>query len=149
MAKNVKIGDVYKLNISNEDVRGVEGKYWTRQEKKQWAGGLFAGCAVLYACRTVTPLCVASMAKEMGWDKTESGSVLSAFFWGYTMTQFLGGYLSDRIGGDVVLPIAASIWSMITFWTPQLAYLSTDKYLTLQILVLSRVFLGIFQGTLY
>ena len=74
------------------------------------------------------------------------GTVLSAFFWGYTMTQFLGGYLSDRIGGDVVLPIAACLWSMITFWTPQLAYLSTDKHSALYIVVLSRVMLGISQG---
>ena len=76
------------------------------------------------------------------------GSVLSAFFWGYTMTQFLGGYLSDRVGGDVVLPIAACCWSLITFWTPQLAYLSEDKYLALRFIILSRVFLGIFQGKL-
>lgn len=74
------------------------------------------------------------------------GSVLSSFFWGYTMTQFLGGYLADRIGGDVILPIVAVFWSMITFWTPQLAHLSTDKYLTIQFIVLSRVFLGMFQG---
>lgn len=74
------------------------------------------------------------------------GSVLSAFFWGYTMTQFLGGYLSDRVGGDVVIPIAACCWSLITFWTPQLVYLSTDKYLTLRIIIFSRVLLGVFQG---
>lgn len=47
-----------------------------RAERKQWAAGLFTGCAVLYACRTVTPLCVAAMAKEMGWDKTQSVSCL-------------------------------------------------------------------------
>lgn len=62
------------------------------------------------------------------------------------MTQFIGGYLSDRIGGDVVLPIAAAFWSLITFWTPQLIYISKDKQVTLNILVLSRVLLGIFQG---
>ncbi|CAL1545000.1 unnamed protein product [Lymnaea stagnalis] len=101
---------------------------------------------MLYASRTLMPLCVVSLSQEMGWDKTESGTVLSAFFWGYTMTQFLGGYLSDRIGGEVVLPIAACMWSIITFWTPQLAYLSTDKHTSLHIVVLSRVALGIAQG---
>lgn len=83
------------------------------------------------------------------WRLLFQGSVLSAFFWGYTMTQFLGGYLSDRVGGDVVIPIAACCWSLITFWTPQLAYLSTDKYLTLRIIVFSRVLLGVFQGKLF
>lgn len=48
--------------------------YIFRAERKQWAAGLFTGCAVLYACRTVTPLCVSAMAKEMGWDKTQSVS---------------------------------------------------------------------------
>ncbi|CAG2215404.1 unnamed protein product [Mytilus edulis] len=86
------------------------------------------------------------MAKEFDWDKTQSGSILGCFFWGYTMTQFLGGYLSDKVGGDVVVPIAACFWSILTFWTPQFAYLSTDKYVTLHILVLSRVLLGMFQG---
>lgn len=62
------------------------------------------------------------------------------------MTQFLGGYLSDRIGGDVVLPIAACMWSLITFWTPQLAFLSNDKHTALYIVVLSRVMLGMCQG---
>lgn len=89
------------------------------------------------------------MAKEFNWDKTQTGSILGSFFWGYTMTQFLGGYLSDRVGGDVVVPIAACFWSLLTFWTPQFAYLSTDKYVTLHILVLSRVFLGMFQGFHY
>ncbi|WAR23740.1 PHT41-like protein [Mya arenaria] len=130
--------------------------YWTtlqmgasalgQTEKKQWMIGLFCGCATLYSCRTVMPLVAVPMAKEMGWDKTESGSVLSAFFWGYTMTQFLGGYLSDRVGGDVVLPIAACCWSLVTFWTPQLTYLFEDKYLTLRLIIFSRVLLGVFQG---
>ncbi|XP_062609999.1 voltage-gated purine nucleotide uniporter SLC17A9-like [Saccostrea cucullata] len=142
--------DVYiPLITKRSDLKPVEGKYWTRAERKQWASGLFIGCAVLYACRTVTPLCVSAMAKEMGWDKTQSGSVLSSFFWGYTMTQFLGGYLADKIGGDVILPIVAVFWSMITFWTPQLVNLSTDKNLTIQIIVVSRVFLGMFQGFHY
>jgi nitrate/nitrite transporter NarK len=65
------------------------------------------------------------------------------------MTQFLGGYLSDRVGGDVVLPIAACLWSMTTFWTPQLAYLSLDKHTALYIVVLSRVFLGMCQGNVF
>lgn len=89
------------------------------------------------------------MAKEFDWDKTQSGSILGCFFWGYTMTQFLGGYLSDRVGGDIVVPIAACFWSLLTLWTPQFAYLSTNKYVTLHILVLSRVLLGMFQGFHY
>ncbi|KAL8590485.1 hypothetical protein ACOMHN_011698 [Nucella lapillus] len=142
--------DVHKqCTVLIKDKQIPSGKYWTRSEKNQWAAGLLCGTAMLYASRTIMPMCVVTVAEEMNWDKTESGTVLSAFFWGYTMTQFLGGYLSDRIGGDVVLPIAACLWSLITFWTPQLAYLSVDKHTSLYIVVLSRVMLGICQGFHY
>ncbi|KAK3602604.1 hypothetical protein CHS0354_034330 [Potamilus streckersoni] len=134
------------MQMSNVEEKEMDGKYWSRSEKKQWSVALFLGCAALYACRTVMPLSIVSISKEMGWDKTESASVLSSFFWGYTMTQFLGGYLSDRIGGDVVVPIAACFWSVITFWTPQITYISEDKHVTLRIVIFSRVLLGMFQG---
>ncbi|ESP00567.1 hypothetical protein LOTGIDRAFT_112031, partial [Lottia gigantea] len=117
-----------------------------RQEKRKWAVGLFLGTAMLYSSRTIMPLSIVTVSEEMGWDKTEAGTVLSAFFWGYTMTQFLGGYLSDRVGGDVVIPIAACLWGLITFWTPQLAYAASDKHNALYIVVLTRALQGIFQG---
>ncbi|KAI8773926.1 solute carrier family 17 member 9-like [Biomphalaria glabrata] len=138
-----------KVEVAGKKTRthvNLDGVFWTNSEKNQWLVGLFIGTAMLYSARTLMPLCVVPLSEEMGWDKTESGTVLSAFFWGYTMTQFLGGYLSDRIGGELVLPVAACVWSLITFWTPQLAYLSTDKHNSLYIVVLSRVLLGISQG---
>lgn len=33
------------------------------------------------------PLLLPAVADEMKWSKTESGSILSSFFWGYTVTQ--------------------------------------------------------------
>ena len=74
------------------------------------------------------------------------GTVLSAFFWGYCMTQILGGYFSDRIGGDIVIVMAAVGWTVVTFWTPQLLYLSNDKATVLSILTMSRVLMGCLQG---
>lgn len=62
------------------------------------------------------------------------------------MTQVIGGYLSDRIGGDVVITIAAVGWSLLTFWTPFFVYLSTDKGTVLSIVVFLRVLLGAMQG---
>ena len=74
------------------------------------------------------------------------GTVLSAFFWGYTMTQVLGGYLSDRVGGDTVITTAAVGWSLLTFWSPFLTYLYTDKASVLFMVVGTRVLLGVLQG---
>lgn len=57
---------------------------------------LLFGTTAAYACRTTMPLVAPSIAKNLEWSKTEVGTVLSSFFWGYTLTQILGGYLSDR-----------------------------------------------------
>ena len=74
------------------------------------------------------------------------GTVLSAFFWGYAMTQVLGDYVSDRIGGATVLVTAAVGWAFLTFWTPRIVYMFSDKSIALSFIVLSRVLVGAFQG---
>lgn len=138
-----------KFTMKKQAEDTVPGKYWNRIEKKLWLGTLLCGCTMLYAARTVMPLCVVTMSQEFSWDKTDTGAVLSAFFWGYTMTQVLGGYISDRIGGDTVLTTAAVGWALLTFWTPHLLYLSSSKSLTLAIVVASRVIMGCLQGVHY
>ena len=74
------------------------------------------------------------------------GTVLSAFFWGYAMTQVLGGYMSDRIGGPTVLLTAAVGWAAVTFWTPRIVYMFSDKSSVLALIVFSRVLVGALQG---
>ena len=71
---------------------------------------------------------------------------MGAFFWGYTMTQVLGGYISDRIGGDTVLATAAVGWALVTFWTPRLLYLCSSKSHTITLLIASRILMGCLQG---
>lgn len=36
------------------------------------------------------------------WNSKQQGLVLSSFFYGYICTQFIGGYIASRIGGNVV-----------------------------------------------
>ena len=64
------------------------------------------------------------------------------------MTQIMGGYLSDRLGGDKVLMSAATGWALITFWTPQIIHLFSDKSLAFTVIIISRIMLGCFQGKL-
>lgn len=70
--------------------------HWTRKEKYVWFFTLLFGTTAVYACRTTMPLVSPACAKSLNWSKTEVGTILSSFFWGYTLTQILGGYLSDR-----------------------------------------------------
>ena len=73
-----------------------EHHHWTRKEKYVWFFTLLFGTTALYACRTTMPLVSPTVAKSLNWSKTEVGTILSSFFWGYALTQILGGYLSDR-----------------------------------------------------
>lgn len=36
------------------------------------------------------------------WDSKQKGYILSSFFYGYLMTQVIGGILAARIGGNLV-----------------------------------------------
>jgi ACS family sodium-dependent inorganic phosphate cotransporter-like MFS transporter 9 len=54
---------------------------------------------------------------DLHWSKTEVGTVLSSFFWGYALTQILGGYLSDRFGAERVLLAAGLGWGLVTVRT--------------------------------
>lgn len=48
---------------------------------------LLMGTCMLYSTRTSMPLVLPAVSSEFRWSKTESGTVLSSFFWGYTITQ--------------------------------------------------------------
>ena len=100
-------------------------------------------------CQVIRIVCLfANVIVDTSTHFRLQGTVLSAFFWGYCMTQIIGGYFSDRIGGDIVIVVAAVGWTLVTFWTPQLLYLSTDKTTVLSVLTLSRVLMACLQGNL-
>lgn len=44
----------------------------TRQERRLWVGCLFLGCSMIYATRTVMPLCAVAISEQLQWDKTQS-----------------------------------------------------------------------------
>lgn len=36
------------------------------------------------------------------WDQKEKGIILGAFFYGYILTQVLGGFVATKFGGNIV-----------------------------------------------
>lgn len=89
------------------------------------------------------------VSKEKGWSKADSGIILSSFFWGYTLTQVASGYVSDRIGGQKIMWIAALGWSSTTFLMTNVIESFSNSQYCIQIIALSRMINGAFQGSLF
>nr|CAD7585764.1 unnamed protein product [Timema genevievae] len=115
-------------------------------EKQRWLFSLFIGTSALYASRTSMPLVIPAITKELNLSKTDSGTILSSFFWGYTLTQVFGGYLSDRIGGHKVIIAAAIGWSLVTFWMPIIITFLPKESMGVSFIVCVRILHGTFQG---
>lgn len=86
------------------------------------------------------------ISKNKQWSKTESGIILSSFFWGYMLTQVISGYISDRIGGHKVLMFAAFGWASTTYFMPNLIELLSNDVTSVLLLAVMRAINGAFQG---
>lgn len=74
-------------------------------------------CAVAFLLcnldRVNMSIAILPMAEQFQWDSRTMGLVQSSFFWGYLLTQIIGGVLADRIGGKTVLGIGVLWWSLV------------------------------------
>ena len=100
----------------------------------------FAATFLCYIDRVNISVAIIAMATEYGWDKTLQGSVMSAFFIGYLLTQIAGGWLADRFGGKPVLAGGVVIWSLFTALTPPAAAGG------LAALLVARIGMGVGEG---
>ncbi|KAI0987678.1 hypothetical protein GJ496_005280 [Pomphorhynchus laevis] len=103
----------------------------------------------MYASRTILPLVINDISNDFGWTRFESGIALSSFFWGYSITQVIGGILADHYGGYIIISISTIGWAALTCLLPllmkQLKYIINPFY----VLVLCRILTGCFQGFFY
>lgn len=99
--------------------------------------GLCAGAMfIAYTDRVNISVAAIQMQADFGWTETTKGIVLSSFFFGYLLTQVLGGWLANRFGGRRVLGLAVISWSILTLVTPWAAALAFG------VLIAARVALG-------
>ncbi|XP_070171162.1 voltage-gated purine nucleotide uniporter SLC17A9 isoform X4 [Polyergus mexicanus] len=122
------------------------GSSWPRKEKRKWFLSLLCGTCLIYATRTSIPLLTPIISKEKHWSKPESGIILSSFFWGYTLTQVISGYISDKIGGQKVLWISALGWSVTTFFMPEIIEFFSNDQTSVLLVAVVRMINGAFQG---
>ncbi|CAD5215024.1 unnamed protein product [Bursaphelenchus okinawaensis] len=124
----------------------VSVKLWSRRESRLWTINFFMGTCALYASRVALPICASVMAQEYGWNKTDSGTIMSCFFWGYTITQIIAGNIADKYGGERILSPTTLSWALLTLLTPQLFDFAYWTNSPLFFLLAVRVATGIGQG---
>ena len=78
--------------------------------------------------------------REFQWSKGFQGALLSSFFYGYIMTQIVGGWCSDRWGGKVVFLIGMVTLTSTSLLIPPLARLQPS------LLLLVRLVQGLASG---
>ncbi|VDM41201.1 unnamed protein product [Toxocara canis] len=135
-----------KKRSSPDDDHLLTTKLWNKSECRVWTANLFLGTCTLYASRVALPICATAVAHEYAWNKNDSGTVLSCFFWGYACTQLVAGAIADRFGGEGILRLTTLLWALLTFFTPQLFDLSYSTHTPFFFVILVRILTGIGQG---
>ncbi|XP_048453235.1 sialin isoform X1 [Rhincodon typus] len=72
--------------------------------------------------------------KVYKWNSDIQGWILSAFFFGYIVTQIPGGYLAGRFGGKLLLGFGILGTSVLTLLTPPAASLSAYCVIVLRVI---------------
>ncbi|PHT40803.1 hypothetical protein CQW23_19657 [Capsicum baccatum] len=85
-------------------------------------------------------IAILPMSKEFNWNSATVGLIQSSFFWGYLLTQIVGGIWADKLGGKIVLGFGVVWWSIATVLTPFAARLG------LPFLLVVRALMGIGEG---
>lgn len=87
----------------------------TRQPSSKYRGVILSLLAlsmvINYMDRAALSIAMPFMSHDFHLSATEKGAIFSSFFVGYSLFNFVGGYLSDRIG-----PKRVFVWSM-TSWS--------------------------------
>nr|XP_053649655.1 sialin-like [Cherax quadricarinatus] len=84
-----------------------------------------------------------ALAGNFEWDEQTQGLVLGAFYWGYATTQIVGGWVSQRVGGRLVMGLSVLVSSFITLLHPLCAYASDKLFIFIRFLE------GVAQGVTF
>ena len=86
---------------------------------------------------------------DTGISQIELGWLLSSFIWGYTLFQFPGGLISEKIGPKTTLVLVTLGSSLITIITGLIVMGGFSIALMIPLLFICRFLLGVFQGPLF
>lgn len=83
-------------------------------------------------------------ANRFDWSEKLQGTILSAFYWGYTLTHLPGGLLAEKFGGKYTLGLGILSTALFTLATP----LAVD-YGGATALIVLRALMGAGEGTTF
>ena len=71
---------------------------------------------------------------EFVWDEQLQGIILGSFFWGYILTNLVGGRLAELVGGRLVMGVGVFGTAFFTVLSPLFAKWSTTAFVVLRVL---------------
>lgn len=80
---------------------------------------------------------------EFAWDENKQALILGCFFWGYIITNPIGGRLGELFGGKIVFGIGVLVTAVLTLLTPIIARTSVP------LLIAARVLEGLGEGVTF
>lgn len=75
---------------------------------------LSVGIAINYIDRAAMSVAMPFMSQELHFSPTDSGLLLSAFFWSYVLFQLPGGWLVDKLGPRITFALSSLGWGLAT-----------------------------------
>jgi ACS family sodium-dependent inorganic phosphate cotransporter len=99
----------------------------------------FFGLFNIYALRINLSLAIIPMAEHFGWDSKQNGVVLSSFYYGYLVTQVIGGVWARKYGGNLLFGAGVFATAILTILTPLAASWS------IYAMIAVRVVIGLFE----
>jgi ACS family D-galactonate transporter-like MFS transporter len=104
---------------------------------KRWSvvGLLFSVAFINYLDRSTIGLALPAITKEFHLTPVAKGTLLSSFFWSYTLMQIPIGFAIDRLNTRTLVAVLFAIWSLACGFT--------GVAQTLEFLIATRIVLGI------
>ncbi|CBI40390.3 unnamed protein product, partial [Vitis vinifera] len=139
-SKRARLEGAGEVILAEENLQSVSP--WWQQFPKRWVIVLlcFAAFLLCNMDRVNMSIAILPMSQEFNWNSATVGLIQSSFFWGYLLTQILGGIWADKLGGKLVLGFGVIWWSVATVLTPIAARIGLPFLLTM------RAFMGIGEG---
>ncbi len=103
----------------------------------------FLAAFICYIDRVNISVAIIPMQQSFAWSETTKGLILSSFYIGYMLFQIPSGWLSNSLGGKLLLGTAVVWWSLMTMLTPAAATLSVG------VLILTRIAMGMGEAATF